>query len=218
MSSKVVPVDDAVDASPLTWRTVETAGEKIWRPEGSSQGSPTDSIAQLRQECAQQVNEAHAAGLREGEANGRRLAAAELEPVMARLCATIDELARMRARLRHEAEADLVKLALAIARRILRRELSVDPDALDGLVFAALDKLQGQEIARVRVHPAQAGTLTTALRKTPAGAAVEVVPDPSREPGSVIFETTRGNLDASMESQLQEIERGLADRLRRHSS
>jgi flagellar biosynthesis/type III secretory pathway protein FliH len=30
----------------------------------------------------------------------------------------------------------------------------------------------------------------------------------------VIFETDRGNLDASLESQLKEIERGLADRLR----
>ncbi len=38
-----------------------------------------------------------------------------------------------------------------------------------------------------------------------------------REPGAVVFETERGNLDASVESQLQEIERGLADRLRRQS-
>jgi flagellar assembly protein FliH len=155
--------------------------------------------------------------MREGEANGRRLAAAELEPLMARLSATIEELACMRPRLRHEAEADLVKLALAIARRILRRELSVDPDALSGLVLSALDKLQGQEIVRVRVHPAQAAPVTAGLRNNPAGGSVEVVSDPSREPGTILFETARGNLDASMESQLLEIERGLADRLRRHS-
>jgi flagellar biosynthesis/type III secretory pathway protein FliH len=30
-----------------------------------------------------------------------------------------------------------------------------------------------------------------------------------------VFETAHGNLDASIESQLQEIERGLADRLHR---
>ena len=35
--------------------------------------------------------------------------------------------------------------------------------------------------------------------------------------GAVIFETPRGNLDAGVESQLQEIERGLADRLRKQS-
>ena len=43
----------------------------------------------------------------------------------------------------------------------------------------------------------------------------EVLTDPSCDPGSVIFETERGNLDASIETQLQEIERGLTDRLRR---
>ena len=33
--------------------------------------------------------------------------------------------------------------------------------------------------------------------------------------GAAIFEMTRGNLDASMDSQLREIERGLADRFQR---
>ena len=47
----------------------------------------------------------------------------------------------------------MVQLSLAIARRMLRRELAVDPDALHGLVLAALEKLQAQEICRVRVHP-----------------------------------------------------------------
>jgi flagellar biosynthesis/type III secretory pathway protein FliH len=42
-----------------------------------------------------------------------------------------------------------------------------------------------------------------------------VVADASREPGTVIFETARGNLDASVDAQLQEIERGLVDRLRK---
>ena len=216
MPTKIVLTDDSTATAPVSYRNVQTSGEAIWRAEGSGPGSG-DAVAQMRQECAQQVRDAHSAGMREGETNGRRLAGAELEPVMARLCATIEELAGMRARLRHEAEADLVKLALAIARRILRRELSVDPDALGGLVLSALDKLQGQEIVRVRVHPAQAAPVTAGLRKSPVGGPVEVVPDPSREPGTIIFETARGNLDASMESQLLEIERGLADRLRRHS-
>ena len=44
-----------------------------------------------------------------------------------------------------------------------------------------------------------------------------MIADPSRDLGTVIFETQRGNLDASVDSQLQEIERGLADRLRRNT-
>ena len=39
--------------------------------------------------------------------------------------------------------------------------------------------------------------------------------DGSLQPGGVVFETNQGNLDASVDSQLAEIERGLADHMRR---
>jgi flagellar assembly protein FliH len=45
---------------------------------------------------------------------------------------------------------------------------------------------------------------------------IELVPDASLERGAAIFETTRGNLDASIETQLREIERGFTDLVRSH--
>jgi flagellar assembly protein FliH len=59
--------------------------------------------------------------------------------------------------------------------------------------------------------------MVAACLREAGGLAVEVVADAAREPGSVVFESERGNLDASVESQLREIERGLADRMRRPS-
>jgi len=111
----------------------------------------------------------------------------------------------------------MVRLALAIARRVLRREMAIDPDAMHGLVLGALEKLQSQEISRVRVHPSQASQVSACLRQHAVGGAIEVVPDATREPGAVIFESERGNLDAGVDSQLQEIERGLTDRLQRQA-
>ncbi len=160
------------------------------------------------------VREARAAGVREGEAAGRSKAAAEMQQAIERLTRSIEEISGLRARLRREAEQDLIRLALAIARRVIRRELSVDPDALHGLVLGALEKLQGQEICRVRVHPSHAATVSASLRQLATASPVEVIPDGTRPPGTVIFETDRGNLDASIESQLREIENGLGDRLR----
>jgi flagellar assembly protein FliH len=124
------------------------------------------------------------------------------------------EVAALRARLRHEAEADLVRLALAIARRVIRRELAVDPGAVRGLVMAALEKLRGVDVLRVRCFPAHADSLKGFLAEEAGRGSLEVVADASLEPGGVVFETQRGNLDASASIQLQEIERGLADRLR----
>jgi len=197
---------------------------QVLRSGAECPGGPADSherfaaqVAQLEQQHRERLQEAHAAGMREGEAAGRSRGAAEIQPMIERLTRTIDELSQLRARFRKDAEADMVKLSLAIAHRVLRRELAVDPEALHGLVMAALEKLQGQELCRVKVHPSHAALVTSLLQKSVTGNAIEVIPDASREPGTVIFETQRGNLDASVDSQLREIERGLADCLRKRS-
>jgi flagellar assembly protein FliH len=217
MSSRVRPPDDNAGVEAISWRQVYAAAPKQG---AASVEEPPDSaqrIAQMQKQCDQRVTDAQAAGQREGEATGRARAAAELQPAIDRMARAIEEIGGLRARLRAEAEADLVTLSLAIARRVLRRELAIDPDALHGLVLGALDKLHGQEICKVRVHPSHAGLVSNSLRQNSASAHVEVISDPSREVGAIIFETQRGNLDASVESQLQEIERGLADRLRRQA-
>jgi flagellar assembly protein FliH len=211
MSSRILPPEDNREVAPLVWRRIPSGGGQA---AAANDPPPDDAQRQalLKQQSEQRAREAYAAGLREGEAAGRSLAAADLQPVIDRVARSIDEIAGFRPRLRAEAEADVIRLALAIARRVLRRELAIDAEALHGLVLGALEKLQGQEIARVRVHPSHAALVADCLRRN-GTTTVEVVPDPSREPGAVIFETQRGNLDASIESQLQEIERGLADRL-----
>jgi len=200
---------------PLVWRQMHVSGPACTGVDTEEKPDSRVHLAQLQQQSEQRARDAYAAGMREGEAAGRKRGAAELQPVIDRLARSIEEIGGMRVRLRAEAEADLIQLALAIARRVLRRELVIDPEALHGLVLGALEKLGGQEVSRVRVHPSHAGLVTESLRQNSASAKVEVIADPSRDLGAVIFETPRGNLDASVDSQLQEIERGLADRLRK---
>jgi flagellar assembly protein FliH len=117
--------------------------------------------------------------------------------------------------MRRDAEKDLVKLAIAIARRVLHRELTLDPESIEGLIRVALDKLQTRELCRVRAHPDQKPAIAAALQRFSNSHNVELVADPSLQCGDVLFETAHGDLDASIESQLREIERGFADRLHR---
>jgi flagellar assembly protein FliH len=85
-------------------------------------------------------------------------------------------------------------------------------------VKAALARLEHREVERVRLHPEDAASVKRLLEQTPGRAHVEVVADARLERGSAIFETPRGNLDASVDTQLAEIQRGLADRLYRSHS
>jgi flagellar assembly protein FliH len=217
MLSKVLPPGAPSPAEPVPWRQLQPPQRGV---EAGAQAAAPDPAAQLaawERDWQEKVREARAAGLREGEAAGRARATAEMQPVIERLGRTIQDLATLRARLRRQAEADMLKLALAIARRVLRRELAIDAEALHGLVLAALEKLEAREICRVRLHPSQAAAVSAWLHQSGAASPVEVAADPACDPGAAVFETPRGDLDASIETQLQEIERGLADCLRRQS-
>ena len=176
-------------------------------PDCAQQPLPRDTSGEL-EICRQNAYEQ---GLKDAETKAAREGAARLDATIARLARTIDDLATTRARSLAEADGDIVQLSIAIARRILRRELTVDPDSLAGIVKAAVERIPAREITRVRIHPDDSACLQRHLR-------TEVCPDPSLEPGSVIFETARGNLDASISTQLAEIERGLTDMLRRRTT
>lgn len=171
--------------------------------------------AELERNLEQRVEEARQLGFREGEAAGRRQAAGEVEPVLERLASALATVAELRSRVLRKAESDMVRLAMEIARRVLHRELTIDPRAIEGLVKVALDKLEAETICRVRVHPEHEGCVRACIDRLGRGSQVEIFSDPALERGGAIFETSRGSLDASLETQLKEIERGLADRLQR---
>jgi flagellar assembly protein FliH len=171
-------------------------------------------LQELTIQAEKQTKAAFEEGLRQGDAGAKQSLEAEFRASTERLGAAIVEITHSRAETLRRAESDTVRLAIAIARRVLHRELSVDPSALEGLIKSALQKLKDQEILRVRVHAPLAKLLSECIARTGRGETIEIISDPARPPGGVIFEIARGALDASLETQLREIERGLVDELR----
>jgi flagellar assembly protein FliH len=225
MSSKILLREHGcAEVQPIVWRTSGQGGQAAGaRQDNSTRFEPSVSIdpetAALRnrlieteQTARQAVEAARRQGLAEGEAQGRAEASRELEPVLAQLARSLEEVAALRPRLREEAESDVVQLSLAIARRILHRELSLEPEAIQALVQVALERLARQEIYRVHVHPAQEAAIRKALAAHHG--AVEVNADPRLAMGALMFETNRGKMDASVAAQFEEIERGLTDRVK----
>lgn len=191
-------------AAPVQWRVVPTAADHR-----------KNSQAEAERESARKLDQARREAYAEGLAAGRQQAEEQFRPAVQGLAETLTALARVREDIRQQTIQDLVHLAVSVAARVLHREVAVDPDALSGLIQAAYLKIQTREISRVRMHP----TLEVMVRKVlqQAGAPKNLVlqSDPSLKPAEVFFETAQGTLDASVETQLREIERGLADRLER---
>lgn len=211
MSSKLIRADDSAQQQ-----------ISVWRPAGSgmapAQAAPS---AEVERQMEARLRVAYQDGLSAGDQAARRNAAEQaaqrMEPAIASLNAVVEELASSRKRFRTEAEEDTVKLAVSIARRVLRRELCTDPDAILGLVKAAFQKLNARETHRLRVSKADESTVREHRDWLDLPPAVEISADASLPPGSAIFETSRGELDASVDTQLSEIERGFTDIIRRRA-
>jgi flagellar assembly protein FliH len=211
MSSKIVSGDSARAAQGINWSRraplyAEHAQAATQRDSTSpARGFETDS------DLDTQIADARRMGRVEGEQAMQAQMSAQVDTMHLRVARALEELALHKSALRREAEEDVVKLAIAIARKVIYREISVDSEALLGLVKVALEKIEARELHRVRVHPEQVACIEHALKSIGAPRQIEVHGDPGLERGAAIFETARGSLDASVDTQLRQIERGFAD-------
>jgi len=214
-SSRILREEEHSVVSPVWWRDTAVA---IPNARSRETAVPNERHASDRDQNSDRdrekiEHEAYQRGFAEGKGVGREQAAAELKSLLDRLAQTLAELSSLRARIRKDAEGDLLKLSISVARRVLHRELTLDPESIEGLIRIALEKLQSRDLCRVRVHPDQEPAIRASMERFSNSHKVELIPDPSMQCGDVLFETAHGNIDASIEAQLREIERGFADRL-----
>jgi flagellar assembly protein FliH len=213
--------DAGAELAPVPWRRFTVSPACAAKPDTAADDDT--EIAQLRVRNAEleaevetKSRQSYAAGLRAGEESARQSLESGIRETVQQLAATVAELAETRAETIRRAEADTVRLSIEIARRVLHRELSVDGSALEALIKAAMEKLQAQEVYRVRIHPDHEKLVRACLDQTGRGQSIAVVSDPVQPKGGAVFEISRGSLDASVGTQLAEIERGLIDQLEAH--
>jgi len=184
--------------------------ERLWTPDSRSAGPSPASEDQIRAREARARKEGRDEGLAQGRADFDKKLAGERQTV----AQAIRDFARERETYFHRVEAEVVRLALAIARKILHREAQVDPLLLAGVVRVGLDNVAAGTRARLRVHPDQIQawqeffSLQPDLQSRP-----ELMGDATLGPGHCLLETELGSTDLTLETQLQEIEQGFFDLL-----
>lgn len=127
--------------------------------------------------------------------------------------------ARQRRDLLDELLPYVVRIAVEVARRIVRRELTSDPGMVTRTVQAALEQMLSATRITVRVHPldaqvlqAQIGTIADAPDQAEA---IEIVPDGSIDPGGCVVESERGIIDARLRTQFEQMQAQLLGELER---
>ncbi len=185
--------------------------ERLQREQEERQAAPMEeSIANER---ARQTRAMLDAARAEAKAEARRDFEAELEERLdeerARVTQVCGTFAKDRQRYFAAAEAQVVKLAIAIARKVLAREVAVDPMHLTAVVRAALARVHDGSASVLRVRD-RAGWVELFSKGE-----VSVVADERLMEGECVLETEVGRVELGVEVQMGEIERGFGELLRR---
>jgi flagellar assembly protein FliH len=194
---------ETAPASPGGKATTAAAGV------GATHASPNADQAALQERRAAIEREAFAKGFAQGERAGGEAAGKRGEVMLRRLTDTLDELTSLRAQMIHQTEHQMVQLALAVARRVVQREISLDRDLLVAMARVALDRLGESAQVTVRLSPEDFDATAAARAAQWTGTNVTVVADSRVSRGGCRIESDLGVMDAGADAQIQEIARAL---------
>jgi flagellar assembly protein FliH len=209
-----MPVSPFVYRSAPGWAPVResrTAAEQLI---AAANAAAAGGVARPEEEFRTREKKAWEQGFNEGVARERTGAEASINEQREAIANALRAFVKERESYFHRVEAEVVSLALAIVRKILRRESQLDPLLLTGLVRVALEKMAVTQNVRLRVHPSQIPVWQEHFsHQSEMAVTPELVGDAALEQNQCMLETELGVTELNLESQLKEIEQGLFDLL-----
>ena len=169
-------------------------------------------VEEARLKVSEIEKEAYEKGFAEGQKTGSEVGEKMAEALLQQYSASLDALNGLRSELFATSEREIIRLALEIARKIIKREVAIDEELILALVKVALARVADQTLITVRVNPKDHHAIERHQAAAPETGAlsesIKLVEDPLIARGGCIIETQSGTIDARIEEQLREIERG----------
>lgn len=163
---------------------------------------------------AEGIEDGRSAGRAEALAQAQQEFAQENAQLRAALAAVLDAFETERNHLLAQAHQDLLALALAIAVKVTRRQLDVDPGIAVENVKSAVGLVGSRSVVELRMNPADVDRFelldAEQARKLLNLRNVTVLKDEGVEPGGCILHTQNGQVDAQVATQLDNLVRQIA--------
>lgn len=165
-----------------------------------------DEAAKIRSQAAEQGKQA---AIQAAEAALKSRVDQQLQSLLPALQQAVKELVEARHLWQQHWESHSLKLAAAIASKLVRRELSVDPQLPLTLVRDALQMVVGADRVTIRLNPEDHAVLSESASRLAQQlrpiSACDVIADPQIERGGCRVETQLGSIDQQFGSQLDRI-------------
>jgi flagellar assembly protein FliH len=203
---------------PFNLRSFEDEAQTIV---AQARAKARDLLAAAMAECARIRDQAYREGFEAGKEVGLRDAeTAERERIAketAGIAGTLESIARgiegKRAELLAAAERDLVKLAHAIAGKVVDAEVAASRPIANESIRKAIELVVNRHELEADVHPADLELLERFLPELraqfPDLGKIELRPSDAVARGGCVVRTREGAVDAELKTQLEEIARSL---------
>jgi len=147
-------------------------------------------------------------GFQQGYAEGVRLAQEEQRDTTIRLGALLHDMVADNEGFVRGMETDIVELVLAVAEKVVGREVRTDPQIVVNVVRSALNEIHDATEVRIRAHPDDVVILEPRWQEMlPRRVAErsELAADELVERGGVVVETQIGYVDSQIKTRLQQV-------------
>jgi len=209
-----IPVPDTGNG--MISGNAETTPTSTRRVSQGAPSAPSDPNHQV--DLAEIERQAHEQGFTKGEQDGQLAAQKEHAPLTAALETTLVELDGIRHKISQHMEQEVVELALHVARKVVRHELTVSKDAIVCVVQEAMGKLDDPGQISIRLNPEDLKRIHGAGDRLQAVIenldSIHFEADAGIDCGGCFIQTEYGEIDARIEEQLHAIEEAFRAEMR----
>lgn len=178
-----------------------------------------DIVAQARQQATraqvQTQHELRQTALEQAKQTVRAEMEQRLATLLPAMQQALERLERVKGEWVGQWERNLVQLVIAIARRVVRGELTRQPELPQRWIREALELAAGSARITLHLNPGDWESLETRregfVEQFGRVAPTEIVADPAIEPGGCRVVTQHGHIDQQLETQLARLEAELID-------
>lgn len=209
--SKIYRGEEAQDLQPFHFRSFGGA-EPVSSLTPESHNSAVAAVsppAASAKRPDQDINEAYAKGQRDG----LTAAQTQFNTSAQALAQALEEVSRLRQVLAQSSKQDMLRLVMAVSEQVIRREVAVDPQVIVNIIENALQSSVRADHYRVRVNP---DDLEKVSERKPLFLAsisglknLSIESDSSISPGGCRVDSDLGEVDATLETQLEAIQQAL---------
>lgn len=173
-------------------------------------------ISRAQEQAEQQGHSIREQAQQQGWQEGIAAAEAEAEQIRIQARQVLNQAREIYLKTIDGMEVEMVDLALAIARRIVMAQLSVEPRTVMEIVREAVDSVKNRPVVNIYVSDMDLEIIESGRNKLlqglPGKVELNILADSRIQPGGCRIETDQGQVDATMENRWQEMIKALYGR------